>query len=241
MLGTVVRYRLWLAVAIICTSALGLMVLGGVIARCSASSVQKDPEGRMESPADENDIENVDWDYWASVNPDIVAWITVPGTAIDYPIVQAVPDFPQFYLDHDAYRNLNFYGCPYIAAECTSGLESPNCVVYGHNMGFGDHAMFADFAAYADANYARDHRDVILQTPRGNRLLHAACSQVIPGWSASKKTEFTTSEDLCSWYTDTYDSCDTQIDIRNPSPNVFTFCTCSYTRWSDERTLVFAL
>ena len=46
----------------------------------------------------------VDWEFWLSVNPDIVAWVSVPGTDIDYPVVQASADDPTFYLDHDVYR-----------------------------------------------------------------------------------------------------------------------------------------
>lgn len=50
--------------------------------------VQVDPYGFPE----------VDWDYWKSVNPDVIGWVTVPGTNIDSPIVQAHSDDPEYYL-----------------------------------------------------------------------------------------------------------------------------------------------
>ena len=67
----------------------------------------------------------VDWDYWLSVNPDIVAWVSVPGTEIDYPVVQASADDPTFYLDHDVYHGWNPYGCPYLDAGCAVVLRDP--------------------------------------------------------------------------------------------------------------------
>ncbi len=83
----------------------------------------------------------VDWDYWLSVNPDIVAWVSVPGTEIDYPVVQASADDPTFYLDHDVYHGWNPYGCPYLDAGCAErGIDSPLALMFAHHM--NDGSMF---------------------------------------------------------------------------------------------------
>lgn len=163
---------------------------------------------------DEQGFPAVDWDYWKAVNPDIAGWVTVPGTSIDLPIVQARADESDFYLTHDIYREWNFMGCPYLDAECEkTGLDSICALVYGHNS--DDGSMFADFAKYSDPEYADEHRRILLQTPDAKRALQVASVSVVKGNDAGNGL---------------------QLD-----PAV-AFCTCSYNFWpDDERTIVYAI
>ena len=66
----------------------------------------------------ESEFPTVDWDYWKSVNGDVIGWITVPGTDINHPILQAHASDPDYYLHHDIYRNYNPLGALYLDAEC---------------------------------------------------------------------------------------------------------------------------
>lgn len=54
----------------------------------------------------------VDWDYWKSVNPDVIGWVTVPGTNIDSPIVQAHSDAPECHPHHPTWigRRASYLG-----------------------------------------------------------------------------------------------------------------------------------
>ena len=47
-------------------------------------------------------------------NPDLVGWVKIEGTKIDYPVLQTV-DNPNFYLKHDFDRKSSIYGAPYVA------------------------------------------------------------------------------------------------------------------------------
>ena len=78
--------------------ALALLLCGaGVLlllqAWRSAANTPPSP-GADASVAAEEDPQSpfpeVDWDYWQGVNPDVIGWITVPGTTINSPIVQAL-------------------------------------------------------------------------------------------------------------------------------------------------------
>ena len=77
------------------------------------------------------------------MNPDIAAWVSVPGTDIDYPVVQASAADPTFYLDHDVYRGWNPYGSPLspmpLAPE--RGIDSPLALMLAHHM--NDGSMFS--------------------------------------------------------------------------------------------------
>ena len=73
----------------------------------------------------------IDWD---SLPAEVVAWIEVPGTSIDEPIAQAMPDAPNVYLYRDVFGQ-GAYGTPYIDCECT--IDSRFVMVYGHHMSDG--------------------------------------------------------------------------------------------------------
>ena len=103
--------------ALVGAAALGLWLFSihDRAADVDPSPISADASG---SDAASDGAPTVDWEFWLSVNPDIVAWVSVPGTDIDYPVVQASADDPTFYLDHDVYRCWNPYGCPYLDAGC---------------------------------------------------------------------------------------------------------------------------
>lgn len=193
---------------------------------------------------DENGFPHVDWEHWRQVNPDVVGWITVPGTPLDYPVVQAPPDDPLYYLTHDVYRTWNFAGCPYLDAGCLEGglAHSRSAVVFGHNLGHGDTSLFATVAHMTDGGFAHKHRRVLVQTPETKCVYLIVGSSCIPGSQATKRTSFTTAEDFHSWLSNRLADCTLLLDDDAvDTDQVLVLCTCSYSRWNDERTVVYAV
>lgn len=182
----------------------------------------------------------VDWEYWQSVNPDIIGWVTVPGTSIDYPIVQAPASDPDYYLTHDVYGDVNWVGCPYLDASCEGRLfGGGNAVVFGHNPGQGG-VMFADFARYSDAGFAREHAEIVLQTPQETRVLAVQATDVIAGWEPLKRTSFEGEADFRLWYSERFDAAAVKLADDAAASSLVTFCTCSYLFNPDnERTIVY--
>ena len=66
-------------------------------------------------------------------NSDFVGWLSVPGTNIDYPVMQTPAD-PTYYLKHDFEKNYTDYGCPFMQTDCDALAPSDNLIIYGHNM-----------------------------------------------------------------------------------------------------------
>ena len=145
------------ATALVAAAVLGLW-LSGIHER--AADVEPSPFSGNEVESESPDgFPTVDWGYWLSVNPDIVAWVSVAGTEIDYPVVQARSGDPTFYLDHDVYREWNPYGCPYLDAACAGrGIDSPLALMFAHHM--NDGSMFSAFASYSDAGFAAEHDEI---------------------------------------------------------------------------------
>lgn len=80
-------------------------------------------------------------------NNDLVGWIRIDGTKVDYPVMQT-PDNPNYYLKHDFYHNYSDWGAIYAREECDINLPSDNITLYGHNM--RDGSMFAVVHKYVD-------------------------------------------------------------------------------------------
>lgn len=183
----------------------------------------------------------VDWQYWLSVNPSIVAWVTVPDTNIDYPVVQASVSDPTFYLNHDVYQEWNPYGCPYLDAGCAEqGLDSLLAIMFAHHM--SDDSMFSVFANYSDAAFAESHCRILLQTPKEKVCLSVIAVDVINSDVEYKQLGFISGEQLDVWLQDLLASADVVLDSNIEANSIKAFCTCSYGRWSGhERTIVYAV
>ncbi len=88
-------------------------------------------------------------------NNDTAAWIYIPGTNIDYPVMQT--DNNDFYLHNGADRQYNYeLGCPFLDYRCNKDFSGLNSIVYGHHM--EKQLMFADVVKYEDEAFMTDHQ-----------------------------------------------------------------------------------
>jgi len=225
--------------ALVGAAALGLWLFSihDRAADVDPSPISADASG---SDAASDGVPTVDWEYWLSVNPDIVAWVSVVGTEIDYPVVQARSGDPTFYLDHDVYREWNPYGCPCLDAACAGrGIDSPLALMFAHHM--NDGSMFFAFASYSDAGFAAEHDEILLQTPEGNARLRVVAVDVVDSNVEHKRLDFATDEELSSWLDELLGRADVALVDGARTDSVKAFCTCSYGRWNGhERTIVYA-
>lgn len=225
--------------ALVGAAALGLWLFSihDRAADVDPSPISADASG---SDAASDGVPTVDWEYWLSVNPDIVAWVSVAGTEIDYPVVQARSGDPTFYLDHDVYREWNPYGCPYLDAACAGrGIDSPLALMFAHHM--NDGSMFSAFASYSDAGFAAEHDEILLQTPEDKMRLRVVAVDVVDSNVEHKRLDFATDEELSSWIDELLGRADVALVDGARTDSVKAFCTCSYGRWNGhERTIVYA-
>lgn len=102
-----------------------------------------------------------------AVNPDVYAWITVPGTDIDYPILQHASD-NSYYLMHNIDGSYGYPGCIYTENMNSKDFTDNNTVIYGHNMKNG--SMFAQLHKYEDPDFFDANREVLIYLP--DEVLH---------------------------------------------------------------------
>lgn len=230
------------ALSILCT----LILVGSLVfsAMCYERATTPTPSpNATDAHYDTEGFPAVDWGYWTRINNDIIGWITIPHTPINYPIVQAPANDPQFYLTHDIYQHWNYAGCPYLDADCAQAglMASQNAIVFAHNLGWGDTTMFATIAHYTDSRFATQHQIALIQTPHEKRAYRIQGAARLPGRSALKRTEFANPHDFALWYQTCLEGCMFVNSSNTMCPtHVLTLCTCSYVRSDDERTLVYA-
>ncbi|MGN0402823.1 MAG: class B sortase [Acetatifactor sp.] len=103
------------------------------------------------------------------VNRDIYAWITVPGTVIDYPVLQH-PEEMDYYLDYNLDGTKGYPGCIYTQRMNSKDWTDPNTVLYGHNM--RDGTMFADLHKFEDRGFFDENRYIHIYTEDDRVLVY---------------------------------------------------------------------
>lgn len=102
-------------------------------------------------------------------NEDIYAWITVPGTVIDYPVLQH-PEELDYYLDHNLDHSSGYPGCIYSQNLNSREWDDPNTILYGHNMKNG--TMFAGLHHYEDSQFLEENPYIYIFTQNYVRVYH---------------------------------------------------------------------
>lgn len=98
---------------------------------------------------------------------DSVAWLYIPGTNIDYPVMQSEDN--EYYAHRAADGSYLYAGSLFMDYRCSSDFSDFNSVIYGHNMGNG--TMFADIPNYENEEYFMNHSYGWLTTENDVRLI----------------------------------------------------------------------
>lgn len=203
----------------------------------------------LEQYASISDAENVsladltvDWDALRAVNPDIVAWIYIPDSPVNYPVVQGQDN--QEYL-HKAFDGstgwLASAGTIFLDSNNASDFSDRNSALYGHHM--NDGSMFASLSDWQNNDEFNSHRDIYLLTPQGNYRLKTFAMVKTTGTDALVQTTFSSEESYRSYIQDKLDrSVVTQEgDVLGASDitQSMLFSTCEYSQ-ADGRAVLFA-
>lgn len=109
-------------------------------------------------------------------NPDIYAWIRIPGLdVVDYPILQH-PTNNEYYLKRTVNKEWSVYGSIFTEDYNNKDFMDFNTLVYGHNMKNG--TMFGSLKKFRDASFFEKNRYIYVYME--NRILKyeifAACT-----------------------------------------------------------------
>ena len=116
----------------------------------------------------------IDFNELQSVNPDIIAWLSIPGAEISFPVLQHPTD-NGYYLTHDAEQESSSGGAIFIEDYNSSNFRDMCTVIYGHRM--YDGTMFGPLEGqYSERESFEQARDIDIYLPKrqGKYLVFAA-------------------------------------------------------------------
>lgn len=202
-------------------------------------SLPGEPSGELPAGEEQPQQENlVDLSALQEEYPDIKGWISIPGTCVDYPVLQSSADDPEHYLRRTYKGEWRTAGSIFFQWDCSP--ESRNLVAYGHNM--NDGTMFAVLQKMADEAFRNEHSKILLQTEEELREYKIAAVlktdiQKLP----FHRTVFADDADYLAFQKELFAQslCKSKI-IPGADCRLLTLVTCSY-EWENARTVVVAV
>lgn len=161
-------------------------------------------------------------------NPECVGWLAVPGSAINYPVVQAANN--EKYLHRTYLDNENPAGAIFMDYRCNADFTGEHTIIYGHYM--QDGTMFAGLATYLNEAYLQANPDILVYTPEGLLRYRVVAARKTDMWDAAYLVDFSGAEDFAA-FAETYGA-------PAGEQGLLTLSTCTGGE-KDERTLVHAV
>ena len=178
-----------------------------------------------------------------SINNDMVGWLSIPGTKIDYPVMQKEDE--EYYLTHDFFLAENVNGLPILDHNCDPYTPSYNLVISGHNR--KNNTIFSNLAEYyQDKRHRNVHPFIQFDSLMEERtyVVFAAFFAVdynIYGEGFKYNANIEYAIDATQWINEINDNklYETDIDVKF-GDEFLTLTTCNSTRKKNGRFVVVA-
>ena len=167
-------------------------------------------------------------------NPDLVGWISIEGTTIDYPVVQTKDN--ERYLHRAFDGTESAHGCIFADASCSLVKPSDNIILYGHHM--KDGSMFAALDQYKNESFLQEHPVICFDTlyRQGRYEVMAVFVESVNtgGTSEFRYYEFTEAENEKEFQDFVHGCIERSIYTTGvwaePGDEILTLSTCEYTK-----------
>lgn len=192
------------------------------------------------------DVPEVDFDTLWETNIDICAWIYVPGTQVNYPVLrntQTSDLYDSYYLQHTVDKSEGLPGAVYMEPCNMPDFTDKNTVLYGHHMKNG--SMFASLDYYMDAVFMEENPYVYIVTPQKNIIYQVFGAVTYDDTHIMRNYDFTEDESYQA-YLDSLASNGNDADVLleylkvTTQDRVITLSTCVKNQ-DDKRLLVVAV
>lgn len=199
----------------------------------SNKKIYKDLSREYESIEKTDDIKE---ESLKSINKNIVGWLKLPNTKINYPLVQG--DDNLFYLNHDINNKYSIHGSIFMDYR-NKNSDDKNLIIYGHHM--KDGTMFKDLVKYKEAEFFKENNLVYLDID-GKILEYEIFSVIVTqGDSDYISIDFNDSDEFLNYIEDVRRNSLFNRDIDfNGDEEILTLSTCSY-EFDNARTAIYAV
>ena len=173
----------------------------------------------------------VDFESLMKINSDVIGWIYIPGTNVNYPIVQG--DDNRHYVSTMVDGRDNAAGSIFMDYRNSPDFLDKHTVIYGHNMRNG--SMFANIVDYKKDIYLQEHSVGMIMTPTVNFRLQVIGGYVAKLSDSAWQLEFAGEDDFNAWLEETLNHTGDRLAVQpKATDRIITLSTCSY-EFSDAR------
>lgn len=141
-------------IIIICILVIIMLLSGGYLVnyyldgRINAGEYENNSSGSASDNLPENPINFAELQ---TQNKDVYAWIRIPNTRVDYPVLQSSVEDDNYYINRDINHKTVRAGSIYSQRLNSKKFDDPNTILYGHNMKNG--TMFRDLRKFRDQEF----------------------------------------------------------------------------------------
>lgn len=180
-------------------------------------------------------VSPVDFESLWEINPEVVGWIKVPDTRIDYPILYHA-DNNEKYLHMDLEGNESVSGAIYLDFQDEPDFSSLHNVIYGHHMKNG--TMFKDVMKFREQEFFNEHQEIYLYLPDREVVLKPFACLYTNADGSRRKTEFSDEAELQEYVEEMTSDAGVYREPEQPVKKLYSLVTCSY-EFNNARTILY--
>lgn len=237
------RRKLIFAAAVLLIAVSGSMLLWDYVNQRKSEQIYEELASQVEettqAPQEETEeayVSPIDFEELWAINEDVVGWLTIPGTVIDYPILHD-PESNDTYLYTDIEGNRTAAGSIYLDCDNEGDFSDLHNVLYGHHMKNG--TMFKDIMKFREQDFMEEHQEAYIYLPdREIRMRPFACLYTTSD-GIRRMTKFDDEETFQTYVAEMTKGSTAYIEPEQEVERMFSFVTCSY-EFDDARTIMYA-
>lgn len=140
---------------------------------------------------------SIDFFELSQINPEIVGWVHMDQTPVNYPIVAGRLD-RGYYLTHNFSGEESCHGQVQLCFGCSRGVEDRNTVLVAHTM--NDWSMFRAVRNLCDQSYLDEHTAIWIATPSARYMGRwFAAAQYADSDPWPRQVRFADDSEFCAW------------------------------------------
>lgn len=179
----------------------------------------------------------VDFAALTAQNPEIVGWIQIPGTQVNYPVAQHADN--DYYLNHSFLGRDDDFGSIFLDCRSSSALADRVTVIYGHHLKNG--AMFARVADYSQqAEFDTLGQVYYVSADGALHTLMPLCTMVVSGYDTDVlQFDFSDDANFQAYVESLISRSSAQVQGATSAgvSHIYILSTCSYAT-DNERTML---
>ena len=180
-------------------------------------------------------LREIDFKSLKEKNEDVVGWIYIPDTVINYPVLWRKDD-NNYYLRRDIDKREGSYDGIFMDGSDTPDMSQRQILFYGHHMKNG--TMFTKICDYKEEDFFKEHRKVYFYTPDHAYALRTMACLYTDSSPEKRKVEFADQLEFDAYVNEMTKRCSFREIPEGGVEQIFSFVTCSY-EFNDARTILY--